>query len=94
MNQGIFSNYWWAWVASDYSGSIVLVGGLIIMILQILAVMHPGVASNKIICLIKGYIYGFPGFKKTTETSEVKTTDTTTTTSEIKAEEAVEKKDG
>lgn len=80
MNQGILSNYWWAWIASDYSGTIVLVGGLIIMILQILAVMHPGVASNKIICLIKGYIYGFPGFKKTSESSEVIKSSSTETT--------------
>ena len=78
MNQGILSNYWWAWVASDYSGTIALAGGLLICLLQIIAVIHPGVASNKIVCLIKGWIYGFPGFKRTTDTTEVKVTETTT----------------
>lgn len=61
---GLFSNYWWATVANDYSIMIFLVISGILTIVKILAVLHPGTKTNSILCLLQGWLYGFPGIKK------------------------------
>lgn len=61
---GLFSNFWWATIANDYSIMIFLVASLIIMVLKIMAILNPGTKTNSILCLVQGWIYGFPGVKK------------------------------
>ena len=81
---GLFSNFWWATVANDYSVSIFLGATLIITILKIWAVMNPGTKTNSILCLIQGWFYGVPGYKKTEETiSETKTSKTSESTTSL-----------
>lgn len=68
MYQGLFSNYWWATVASDYSVTIVLLGSTFITLLKLLAILNPGNKTDSIICLLKGWLYGFPGMKDEKQT--------------------------
>lgn len=79
-HMGLLSNFWFAMVASDYSVFVVLVGSLIVTILSILATIHP--EAKSIICLIKGWIYGFPGMTKKVTTSESSSQSSTTTTTQ------------
>ena len=86
---GMLSNYWWAVIASDYSVSIFLIGSFVIALLQCLAILIPGVKTNSIIGLFRGWIYGFPGMKQetsTTTTASESSAATTTTTTEIKTD--------
>lgn len=61
---GMFSNKWFFFVADYYTVLITLIVGFISMILKIIAVIHPGNKTNSIICLIQGWLWGFPGAKK------------------------------
>lgn len=54
----IFSNEWFAWFMSTYS---ILIGGIpvaLTFILQLIAIYHPGVPTNKVIDLIAKYWRG------------------------------------
>ena len=79
---GIFSNLWWSTVANDYSIMIFLVISLLMTVLNILAKLDPSNKSNEIICLIQGWLYGFPGMKKEVKTTESSTQSSTTTTTQ------------
>jgi hypothetical protein len=68
---GLFSNYWWATVANDYSIMIFLVISFILTVLKVWAVVSPGAKTNSIMCLIQGWFYGFPGVKKNDTTGEL-----------------------
>ena len=84
---GFLSNYWWAVVASDYSVTIGLAITGLLMLLQIWAVIKPGVTTNSIIGLIRGWVYGFPGMTKETHTtSTVASSESTTEKTESKTE--------
>ena len=64
VNQSIafLSNQWWAVIASDYSVSIFVIGSFVVAVLKAWALIHP--EAKSILCLFKGWIYGFPGMKK------------------------------
>ncbi|MDD5234546.1 MAG: hypothetical protein PHG91_14230 [Syntrophales bacterium] len=68
---GLLSNGWFAFVVENYNIFILLIGSLLITILKSIAIMHPDVKTNKILCLLKGWIYGFPGMKKEEAAPEV-----------------------
>jgi hypothetical protein len=61
---GMFSNKWFFFIADYYTVLIGLVVGLLSTVLKIIAVIHPGNKTNSIVCLIQGWLYGFPGAKK------------------------------
>jgi hypothetical protein len=61
---GLFSNFWWATVANDYSIMIFLIVSAILTVLKIWAVLSPGAKTNSILCLLQGWFYGVPGIKK------------------------------
>ena len=75
---GVLSNYWWAVVVNDYFLTIGLVITFIITVLKAWAVIHP--EANSILCLFKGWLYGFPGMKKETTTTEMSSQSSKTTT--------------
>ena len=77
---GVLSNFWFSTVANDYSIAIFLGATLIITVLKILAVIHPGNRTDSIVCLVSGWLYGFPGMKKTSESTETTTATSTETT--------------
>ena len=62
-SMGLFSNWWWATVASDFSVSMLLVITFIATILKIIAVLKPGVKTDAIMDLISGWIFTVPGAK-------------------------------
>jgi hypothetical protein len=64
MEAGFFSNQWWAWFISNYSMGAFFVVGTIITLFKVAAIVHPFNDSDKILCLLKGWLYGFPGLKK------------------------------
>ena len=77
---GALSNFWWAVAANDYSMSIVLIATFIIAVLNALAIIHP--EAKSILCLFKGWIYGFPGMKKEITTTASQSSSSTTTTTQ------------
>jgi hypothetical protein len=52
---GIFTNEWFSWAASNYSQFWLFAPGVVISILKIIAVLVPSVESNKIVDLIQGF---------------------------------------
>jgi hypothetical protein len=77
---GLFSNLWWSTVANDYSIMIFLVISLLVTVLNVLAKLNPSNKTDQILCLIQGWLYGFPGMKKQTVTEETKTETTIAST--------------
>ena len=65
MYEGILSNHWWAVIASDYSITVLLVGSFFVAVLKALAIIHP--EAKSVLCLFKGWIYGFPGMQEKAE---------------------------
>jgi len=65
---GMLSNYWWSVTANDYSITITLIITGILTFVKIIAVMHPSNKSDDIICLLQGFLWGFPGSKKPEDT--------------------------
>ncbi len=52
---GIFTNDWFSWVMSTYSSFWLYFPGVVLLLLKIIAVLKPGVPSNKIVELIQGF---------------------------------------
>jgi hypothetical protein len=55
------SNNWWSWLVSNYTVTIGLVIGLIVTVLNVIAVIHPDDKTSTIVELLQGWIWGFPG---------------------------------
>lgn len=70
MFERYLDNQWWAWVVSNFSISILFGISTAWTLLKILAKLHPDVLTDKIMCLLKGWLYGFPGLKKEDITKE------------------------
>jgi hypothetical protein len=68
---GLFSNFWWATVASDYSVSMLLGITFVAMILKIIAILKPGVKTDAIMELISGWIFTVPGARTTVQKEAV-----------------------
>lgn len=73
---GLFSNWWWAVIASDYSVSMLLAVSFIAMVLKVIATLKPG--TKDVTELIAGWFWGIPGARRVTDTKETTTTVTRT----------------
>jgi hypothetical protein len=56
----VLNNQWWAYVAANYSITIMVIIGLIMTILKAIAVLHPSVTTNKIIDLFQQWVSSTP----------------------------------
>ena len=62
--EGLLSNDWFFFFADHYTVLIGLVVSFIMMLLKMWAIVHPSNESNKILCLVSGWLYGFPGARQ------------------------------
>jgi uncharacterized protein (UPF0216 family) len=62
----MFTNSWWAEIASNYTVMIGIISGVICFIVKFLAIIDPKIPSERIIDLFKSY---WPGIRKTLPTT-------------------------